>query len=325
MEKIHLISSLEMGGAEMYLSELLSLNRKKSEHIFVIKNKIHPIIKSKCEKSKIIINSVFSLFFLKLLFKKSIIYCWMYHAILIGTLFFPKKTICMVRQSRFSKKDKKFTKFIVFHILPSLVKRSLGIVYVSNESRKIHFDYGWSNLRNTIIENGYIFKNGNFPQHIHNISFIGRNHPIKRFDLFYDLSIALNSNYIFQVFGNGYDNYLDSNISVEGICKEDIIYEKTDLVLVLSDDEGFSNVLREAIANNCFVLSTDCGGARDILINDYIINQNISYIIKKIKNINFNIDQHTANFIKIKKKLINKNSISAKYNELKKFTSICVE
>ena len=59
----------------------------------------------------------------------------MYHAILIGTLFFPKKTICMVRQSRFPK-DKKFTKFIVFHILPSLVKRSLGIVYVSNSLEK---------------------------------------------------------------------------------------------------------------------------------------------------------------------------------------------
>ena len=57
MEKIHLISSLEMGGAEKYLSEFLSSNRKKSQYIFVIKNKIHPIIKSKCEKSNIIINS----------------------------------------------------------------------------------------------------------------------------------------------------------------------------------------------------------------------------------------------------------------------------
>ena len=199
MEKIHLISSLEMGGAEKYLSEFLLSNRKKSEHIFVIKNKIHPIIKVKCEKSNLIINSIFSLLFLKLIFKRSTIYCWMYHAILIGTLFFPKKTICMVRQSGFSKKDKKLTKFIVYHILPSLVRRSLGIVYVSNESRKIHFDYGWYNFKNTIIENGYVFKNGNFPQHIHNISFIARNHPIKRFDLFYDLSSALNdkSNYIY--------------------------------------------------------------------------------------------------------------------------------
>ena len=325
MEKIHLISSLEMGGAEKYLSELLSNNRKNSEHIFVIKNKIHPIIKSKCEKSNIIINSIFSLMFLKLIFKRTTVYCWMYHAILIGTLFFPKKTICMVRQSGFSKKDNKLTKFIVYYILPPLVKRSLGIVYVSNESKKTHFDYGWYNFKNTIIENGYVFKNGNFPQHIYNISFIGRNHPIKRFDLFYDLSSALNGNFVFQVFGNGYDNYLDSNISVEGICKEDIIYEKTDLVLVLSDDEGFSNVLREAIASNCFVLSTDCGGAGDILIIDYIINQNISNIIEKIKNINLNIDQHTANFNRIKKNLIDKNSILEKYNELEKFTSICAE
>ena len=68
-----------------------------------------------------------------------------------------------------------------------------------------------------------------------------------------------------------------------------------------------SNVLREAVANNCLVLSTDCGGARDILNNDYIINQNINNIIEKIKNLNLNIAQHNSNFSEIKKKLIKKN------------------
>ena len=120
----------------------------------------------------------------------------------------------------FFKKDKNL-KFIVFHIYHHLLKvrNSLCLQW----SKYILITDG--HFKNTIIENGYIFK-WRFSQHIHNISFVSRNHPIKRFNLFYDLSIALNNNY-FSSF-EMWIRDIRTKTSVKGYVKE--IYRKTDLI-----------------------------------------------------------------------------------------------
>ena len=88
MEKIHLISSLEM---EVLRCTCLNFyQNEKSVHIFMMKNPGSSIIKSKCEKSKIIINS-FGLI-LKLCIKKYYLLLNVSYNINWNTIF-PKKYV----------------------------------------------------------------------------------------------------------------------------------------------------------------------------------------------------------------------------------------
>lgn len=329
MDKIHFITSLETGGAESYLIELISGKEEFESDVLILKDIISPVNLARIRFNNINVTKFFSRQGIRRFRGCRIVYAWMYHAILISILIFPRRTICMVRQNKFDEKDSQLTKILVKYILPLLIPYAGGIVYVSNESQETHHNLGWKNKNEIVIENGYRKMRTKTVKRLLNIGFVARNHPIKRFDIFKDIATRsiLKSNFNFHVFGKGYDSesIKNSNITFHGELEKESIYRNLDLLLVLSDSEGNSNVLREGILSGCIVLSTNCGNASKILEEDLIIDQDPQKIEMKILSIQNNLNKYNTLSANAKERIENDYQIEDRIIELMKFTRICVE
>ncbi len=167
---LHIINSLEVGGAETFLSRLI-LNDKSNKHIVVclIKNnsKLYKILK----KNNILIynlnfnnvfNSIyFSLKLLKIIYQinPDLIQTWLYHSDLIGgvigKVFFRKKIIWSIRTSLENSEDYKLTTRLICklnsklsHWIPS------SIIFCSNRIFHEHINIGFKKEISSVIQNG---------------------------------------------------------------------------------------------------------------------------------------------------------------------------
>ena len=204
----HLISSLEVGGAENYLLKFIIRQKiisGRKDSIIIIKNKIDPIFNEVIERERVEciwlfdFKKVFSL-----LKENKFIICWMYHSMIIGFLIqflFKNIVVWNFRQTNFSLKDSIITKFLVKKILPKISKRVYGILYVTNKSKIIHERLGILNPNSLVISNGYLdHSNKRISNSIKNIGFIARNSPVKNFNLFESIALSLKKKYEFLEF-----------------------------------------------------------------------------------------------------------------------------
>lgn len=193
-----------------------------------------------------------------------------------------------------------FTKF-------SLIKAS-GLIAISTELQNIVYNEGLKIDKIKYIPNGVKIRNKNMRKITNEtqiIGYIGQLIPRKRVSLLIDAASILSkefSNFKIWIIGDGpLRNQLENYAISKGISNkinffgpvnhQDIFHlmSKLNLVVLQSDSEGMPNVLIEACSLGIPIISTNVGGVKDILEEEYnglILNSDepLEYasLIKKI-------------------------------------------
>ncbi|MEZ4872760.1 MAG: glycosyltransferase [Bdellovibrionales bacterium] len=216
MKTLHVITTMDTGGAEMMLNKLVrAAENDKSQQMAILSLGRFGTLGAKLREDGFEIHALElrkSFHFLKLLFlrkrisfKPDVIQGWMYHgnvfATLIKYLAFPSaETGWSIRQSlSYYKEDKPMTRFII-RLSAWLSFLPKAIIYNSYIAKEQHEDFGYSSKSSVVIPNGFnieIFKPDNeMRSHIRQelglepnhfvVGNISRNHPVKNFKLLVD-------------------------------------------------------------------------------------------------------------------------------------------
>lgn len=209
---VHIISSLDVGGCEKTLYDLLNFDKSKKTKTLIISLNTGGYYKKKLEQSgykvcslNIKKNKVINIFlFIKLIlnFKPDIIQGWMYHgnffALIAKAILFKKTTLFWnIRQTLYDiKYEKKNTRIFIFmgKIFSNFPKK---ILCNSQTSILQHTKYGYSNnfqlVRNGIDTNKFKIdsnsgenfrKKYNIDENAYCIGLIARYHPMKDHNFF---------------------------------------------------------------------------------------------------------------------------------------------
>ena len=210
MKIVHIITSMNKGGAETTLFKILEYaNNIKSEdkHIIITFAKFN-YFESKIAnlnyefyKINFINKFLFFFYFIKLFnilkeIRPDVVECWMYHASFLGGLAAKllgiKKIIWNIRHSNFKFTKTKFSTIIVIKLCSYLSKIIPNkIIYCSNSSYKFHSSIGYKSSKKLIIHNGYnktnfnnIARNNDFKNSQVTFGFIGRYSPQKNIEMY---------------------------------------------------------------------------------------------------------------------------------------------
>lgn len=288
MKVLHMIPSLENGGAERMLNELVLNNETSVENticcIFnrqgwyeenIIENGVE-IIKFDWSVTSFLPN-IFKM--IKLFKSHDIIQCWLYYSMLIGTIIgilTKKKIIWNVRQSAIEKKflNKKnfylirFLKY--FSIYPDL------IISCSDRTLTKHKSLGYVSKKMFLIPNSTSYKlnlseNEIIDKEIKNEIYlcVGRQNKIKNHE---NLIIAFTEftkkNKNAELWIVGYENNKNDNEKIKYINKTKEVskyYKQAKFLVSSSYSEGFPNVIIESMAHGTPVIATDAGDSYRII------------------------------------------------------------
>lgn len=243
--------------------------------------------------------------------KPALIQTWMYHADFVSILIKPftkAKIIWGIRNGSPNLKINGFkTHFII--VINSIFSKIVPnkIVYCSIKSKELHEDFGFYKRVGKYIPNGISLKKNKLkiidkkPNDIFKIGNVSRWHPHKDHrSLIEALSIIKNMgvNVKLILVGKNLDNknselieiinFYDLINNVELLGEQydvDSIYRKLDLFVLSSINEGFPNVLLEAINNKILSISTNVGDSNLLLTENQLIPPNNSKLLaEKIKN-----------------------------------------
>ncbi len=312
---LHIISSLNTGGAELFLLNLLkNFSNKNIEHDVICLSGKGTLSK----KFQLVTNKVIHLNFKKNLFqtikdffyfyrfanknKYGVIQGWMYHGNLFALIFcfLSKKSNLFwnIRQTLYSLKNEKFlTKLIIF--LNSLFSKFPKMIICNSElSIKQHQNFGFKK-KFIFIPNGIDLHkfNKNYQRKRKsdiNIAHVARFHPMKNHSLALKVAhqiIAKNDNVNFFFIGknvNYKNNFFKSKVSRQLLNKKifllnekkniDVFLRNIDILISTSSwGEGFPNILLEATAMGITCISTDIGDTKKILVNGFLINNKNKY------------------------------------------------
>ena len=306
---IHIISSLEKGGAQGLMFEIIkSLEKPKYEHLIISLKTGNAYAAITASKSINLISlnlSPYSLLssFKKILktvkeFKPNVIQSWMYHAdfltIILKPLLRNIKIIWSFHHAH-PKKNKSSSIFIAKFCSHFSSFIPDAIIACSDLTMREHIDFGYSANKIIVINNGVNEKrfkyNPKIPLSRENpvIGFIGRWHPIKGHKTFIKAAKILSKEIIsarFIMIGSNIDqqnhdlnniikaNDLAEKIELYGEEEVDIrkYYEMIDIYICSSWSESFSLTIVESALQGIPIISTDVGIVREI-INDDLINQ----------------------------------------------------
>jgi len=304
MKIVHIINSLEVGGAERSLERLVA-NSKKFEHVVISLRNSGPI-RDVLENRSIAVYCInftiknFIRKFIRLINiirkeKPILVQTWLYHANFIGgfaaRLSGVKKVVWCIRTTHLPKGA--FTTLILRAIsVPVSFFIPDKIVYVAKRSATYHSKIGFDNRKGAIINNGIpmdmlISKPGaeiNFLKNHHKkvyvIGFIGRDSHDKGVDIFLNSCLKISAvieNAMFLMVGRGLspNNKAISEFLIKNKIKDKFVLKGQvpdvtpylrfmDIFCLTSRTEGFPNVLAEAMLLGVPSVSTDVGDAEII-------------------------------------------------------------
>ena len=303
---LHIISTLDVGGAELNLLRLLkSMDKDAFEnHVACMTqpgataHKMEqigiPVHSLKMKKGVPDPRALLRLRFLAGLTTPGIIQCWMYHANLIGlTLLKPRTTLWNIRCSDMDLSY--YTRGYRWSVKTGAVVSRIpeAVIVNSHAGRKAHEELGYRPKRWVIIPNGFdtdvfmpdpkarseIRAELNIPENALAIGLIGRFDPMKDHGTFFQASklfLKSNPHTHFILAGKDVTRENPRIVLTDNTEQFHLLGEREDVERILacldiatssSISEGFPNVIAEAMACGVPCVTTDAGDAR-LLIGD---------------------------------------------------------
>ena len=311
---IHLINSLDIGGAEIMLCKLLrQFSESNIENIVITLKKskndqLHKEIKDlnievhEFNFSKNPIKLVIEFISLRKLIRQldpNIIQSWLYISNIFASLINifsgnGYKLVWNIRSALNDFKNEKFTRKASI-VLSKVVSQYPDIILINSKyGMEQHLKFGFKN-NFKLIPNGFerdrfkksesnlikfTFQNNSLPV----IALIGRFHPNKNHELFFKFAKNLND-YNFLLVGKGVNSpkclqmIKDYNIESRVLCYENYspiqdIYNSIDYLTLTSNTEGFPNVIGEAILSETFVFSRNIGDVDQMIKDEKLLFDN---------------------------------------------------
>jgi len=345
MKILHIITSLQSGGAERMLSKIVN-NDEDNNHIIVlllsgeIHYKITPNIKIyNLNYDNNLVNKFKILRQLPMIInyeKPQIVQTWLkanYYAPVLKFIRKKSKYVINIRSGVQNKKNRIISKVISWYL-----NMTDGQIFVSNSSKKEFEKEGISFKKSTVINNGfeqneYLYRENIDPsdKYLH-IGYVGRYHPIKNQELLINAfnQFATNNDAILHLAGKNlnYENFaslIDSENKRKylwyGEVSETIeFYKRIDVLILTSRSEGFPNVIGEAMSIGVPVISTDAGESYQIIRDaGYKIDNKISSLVKMLNHINKNKNELNKKSKKSYEIIENEYSLNKIIEEYKKY------
>lgn len=297
MNIVHIIPSMNTGGAERMLSHLLGYQTHNKQTLILlldeeIKYKLPvgiDVITFNFKKNIKSIMEIKKLYKTLNKLKPDIIQTWMNHSNLLG-LYYKKyinRQVRLIWNIRHSIPTN-LSKFSLRSLLLNLLKRNSssldGIIYVSNESMQKHKAINFTNNNSIVIPNGFqinktkLVSPNNTKPFV--IGHVGRYSAVKNQKIIieaFNILCSKNYNVTLKMIGRGLtkeNEELVQDINKKYRDKVYLLGEKKDLapyyqqmdVFVLSSySEGFPNVLGESMVNGTPVITTNAGDSYEIV------------------------------------------------------------
>lgn len=308
LKVLHIITSLEHGGAQILATKLILERNNLVQHFVyvlvdkgpygsILRNNGIEVISSKSSRSTFFIPTLFR-WYLKN--RPNIVHTWMYHADFIGlilSLIFKRHKLIWSLHHADPNENKFLTKVIITFCKFFSESIPSKIIACSMLASQNHIKYGYSKKNTIVINNGIDFEkfvNSRKLEDIYKfdkgkivIGHIARWHSIKGHKIFLKMASDLySSNDIFSfiLVGTGIDwsnkelvDLLDAYNLLDAVQllgeQEDInnVLNSLDIYVSSSFNESFSLTLIEAIACRVLSISTDTGIAREALSEDLCV------------------------------------------------------
>ncbi|ARB41496.1 hypothetical protein B5728_13410 [Mammaliicoccus sciuri] len=311
MKILHIITSLESGGAERMLSNIVNYD-DKNDHIIItiFKAKAHYEIKDSVKIinlnfKKNILNMVILIIKMKYIInviKPDIIQTWMksnYFAPILKFLNFKAKFILNFRHGVNNDYST-----LRRYILMKYLNFSDGQIFVSNSSLREFESIGFKFKRSIVITNGFQNKKYSYKLNFDKelvLGYVGRFNSIKNqtflvkeFDEFAkgknvklilagrELEYEKFANYISDENKNKYTWLGETSNPFE-------VYNSIDALILTSNSEGFPNVIGEAMSIGVPVISTNAGESYQIIGDSgYKIENTKGSLTSKLNELNSN-------------------------------------
>lgn len=320
---IHLITSLESGGAQKVLYDYLSNIKIRSNEETIVFSLTSDIF----YKKKIIdlgvkvlcLNNISNwvLFFRYTLLFPGYFKAWMYHPCVLSLIakINPRRPVYWSIHHGCVDFNTDSYSTIIFSRLSAMLSWFVPdkVIFVSKNCLSSHIDIGYKK-NNAITIYNYVksdFSRDCRLNKRHRISFVGRDHPNKNLTLFLKacriLDDIFKNEYKFSILGkdtnlrtklNSFPNSFDFLGEVNDV---QIIYQETDVYVCTSYIESFGITIIEAILNGCKVVCPDSPIFHEITDGnggcvEFYEQDNIDSLIKAIEAVLARVN-HTASYI----------------------------
>lgn len=298
---MHLIPSLESGGAERMLSKIIETDNKNEHTIIYFKkgSVVYNFDKAKvyyCNLKSI--KSILSIV-TKIVYQNSdVINTWMKANILGVIIKFLTRKTKIIFNIRHDFPDEINVKYFIEKLIVYFSRFADGTIFVSYSAYKNYILKGYHNRNTIVINNGFnVGSSNNYKLENEEkiiIGYVGRKNYIKnqkRLLKIYNEAEKMNPNLELWLIGRELDElpineYLEdsSNVKIYGEMNDlDAIYKSINILMLTSLKEGFPNVIGEAMSYGVPIVTTDAGDSFNI-IGKYGIRINRSDTDKQVAN-----------------------------------------
>jgi glycosyltransferase involved in cell wall biosynthesis len=288
---IHVVSSLEVGGAERFVIDLCQLQKAKGCRAAILSfgKKTDPLV-LECEKVGIRvyhtrnnrihkwIDALSALFFYNTIH---------FHSPYPLKFLLPVMPICWIKNviyTRHGADPLAGPAWKTMHIIANFFVKKIN--FVSQEGADVfERSHGWKNKIKKVIDNGVNLADvslARFQSDLFRIGSVGRMVPLKNQISLLEAINVLDEEHKARVevhfFGNGpslpilqnfvENNHLQDRVVFHGMVSDrSDIYNSFDALAVTSETEGLSLAIMEAMAYHCPILASDVGGNSKLVSN----------------------------------------------------------
>jgi glycosyltransferase involved in cell wall biosynthesis len=215
--------------------------------------------------------------------------CWMYHAMVVGTLAAKwancdASIIWNVRQSLDDPASLSRSTRVAIAAAKRLSRFADGIIYNSSRAQQLHTDHGFANRNTVVISNGFDLPPLVLPEpkKARTFGIAARFHPQKDYATFFRAAaqvLATHPEARFVAAGKGVswqNPHIAALAQQAGLAHHSVdlrdeiadmagFYQSIDFLVLSSRTEGFPNVVAEAMSYGRPVIATDVGDAAVIV------------------------------------------------------------